>query len=74
MVALIQSRSLEFHLKQTFKTCQFNESRFFYRIKPEHNSSEKKQTDACFMDDALKARGIKHLNVETRLLFPPALH
>jgi len=35
---------------------------------------KKKQTDACFMDDALKARGIKHLNVETRLLFPPALH
>jgi len=27
MVAFIQSKGLELHLKQTFKTCHFNESR-----------------------------------------------
>jgi len=39
MVALIQSRSLEFTVK-TFKTRQFNESKLFIcRLKSEHNCS-----------------------------------
>jgi len=39
MVALLQSRSLEFY-HQNFKTCQFNETRFITcRLKSEHNYS-----------------------------------
>ena len=32
---------------------------------------KKRQTDARFMDDALKTRGIKYSNIQTRLLFAP---
>jgi len=34
-------------------------------------SGKESNTNARFMDDALKIRGVKYLNVETWLLFPP---
>jgi len=75
MVAFIQSKSLELHKKQTFKTCQFNESTLsICRRKCEYTCSENKsQKKAHFMDEGLKIRGIKYLNVETRWLFPTPL-
>jgi len=60
MLTFIQSRNLEIYEKQTFKTCQFNESRLsICRLKSEQNYSEKEVSGkAHFMDDALKTRGI----------------
>jgi len=72
MVALIQSRSLELHRKQTYQTCQFNASTLlFASLSLNTDLKKKRQTDARFMDDALKTRAIKYLNSEIWLLFSP---
>ena len=36
-------------------------------------SGKESNTNARFMDDALKIRGVKYLNVETWLLFPSCI-
>jgi len=60
-------------LKTNFKTCQLDENRLFICwFQTEHNwSGEKRQTNAGFVDDALKTRGIKYLNVQIWLLYSP---
>jgi len=41
-------------------------------MRSEHNrSGKKRQTNGRCMDDASNTRGIKYLNVDTWLLFPP---
>jgi len=51
MVAFIQGRNLEIYYKQTFKTCQFNESRLsICRLKSEHNylGKEVPEKSTCY--------------------------
>jgi len=73
MVVLIQSRTLEVHLKQTFETCQSNENGLsICRLKSEYKYSEKNAIKMhVLLDDASKTRSIKYSNVETFLLFTP---
>jgi len=50
-------------MKAVFLTCQLQ---FEHKL-----SGEKRQTNAHFMDDAVKTRSIKSSNVKTRLLLAP---
>jgi len=76
MVAFIPSRSFEFYQKIPFKTGQFNESGLFIcHLNPNIIIQKKKrQKKIHFMDHGSITRGIKHLNVETWLLFAPLLN
>jgi len=60
---------------QIFKTFHFNENRLFiFRLQSEHSySRNERKTNARFMDEALKTRGIKYLTLETWLLFDPPI-
>jgi len=64
MVAFIQSRNLNFTKYKLFKLASSMKMEFIFRLKSEHNCSEKEhKTNARLLDDALKIRGVKCWNL-----------